>query len=501
MRKTKQLPQLTVPTVALAAALAAIAPTVALADEQLITADSGLVFQYFGASGNTAGTSSGIVNTSSLRANALANDGAINTLGTSSSIASIDTNRTIGTFNTPSISGTLQGNTNVITNAGNIITITTAPGVTASMSGLFKYAGTNTGLKNVFNAAVALDTPAAANRAGAQLSPTVGSAGATQAATAPTAQVLTVAAAHMDTLRVAQAGGTGVSTGENPSYPAVWGQTFGGQATQGARDGVSGYTAKYNGLVFGSDAMFNNNWRAGGLLSYANTTVNNTGDNAGSSSRLKSYGLFGYAGYTASAWYLDLSAGAVQHKFNTQRAISFSGFTGDAMGTHDGLQYVVSAQAGRPVKLDALMPNTTVTPTAGLVYSGLRQNSYTETGGSGAALQIGATTSTSIKSDLAVKLERSFSTSYGDLVPAVQLGWRHEYKNTRLQSVSSFAADTTGATSFTSMAPTQKADTAVLGISMTLMRSKDLTLAVRFTWEGTSGYTAQTADIKVRYQF
>ena len=407
-----------------------------------------------------------------------------------------------GTTDTLSNGSTIQGGTNGIDNVGiGIITTTTAPALTASMAGLFKYTGTNAGLMNLNNAAAALDSPAAANRAGAQLSPSANAAGATQAAMAPTAQVLTVAAARMDNMRVAQAGGSGVSTGESANHPAVWGQTFGGQANQNERDGVSGYKAKYSGLVFGSDAMVNDNWRAGGLLSYANTAVDNTGDNAGSLSRLKSYGLFGYAGYTASVWYLDLSAGAVQHKFNTQRAISFNGFSGTANGAHDALQYVFSAQAGRPVKLDALMPNTTVTPIAGLVYSGLRQNSYTETGGNGAALQVGATTSTSIKSDLAVKLERLFATAYGDLVPAVQLGWRHEYKNTRSQSVSSFAADTSGLTSFTSMAPTQKADTAVLGLSMTLMRSKDLTLAVRYTWEGTSGYSAQTADIRVRYQF
>jgi len=382
------------------------------------------------------------------------------------------------------------------------VTFATTPNSVSSLSGLFNYGGTNANLLNLFNASAALGSTAAANRAGAQLSPSANAANAAQAATAPTQDVINVTAAHVDGLRVAQAqGDSGVSTGERVANPVVWGQAFGGVANQSQRDDVAGYHAAYNGLLLGADTLVNDRLRVGGLFSYANTSVDDSGDNTGSSTHLTSYGLMGYAGYTADAWYLDVSAGAVQHKYNTARAIDFTGFAGDATGQHNGMQYVASVQGGYPIKLAAFMPDTILTPMAGLTYSTLRQDGYTESGGNGAALNVDGTHSTSLKSDLGAKLERSFATGYGDVVPSVQLGWRHEYQNTRLQSVANYAADTTGVTSFTTLGPTPVANTGVLAIGVTLKRTENLILSLRYTVEAASGYTAQTADVRLRYQF
>lgn len=380
----------------------------------------------------------------------------------------------------------------------------TAPNAVSSLTGVFNYAGTNAALINLSNAAAALGSTGEANRAGAQLSPTATTAAATQAVTAPTQAVLGIAAAHVDGLRVAQAqseSGSGVSAGESANSTALWGQAFGGQATQNQRDNVSGYHAGYNGLLIGADTLITDNWRVGGLGSYANTSVANDGDNTGSSTHVTSYGLIGYAGYAGQQWYADFSAGAVQHQYNTMRAISFTGFSGGAAGQHNGMQYVASAQAGYPIKVDALMPDTTLTPIAGLTYSTLHQDAYTETGGNGAALQVAALNSSSLKSDIGAKLERSFATAYGQLVPSAQLSWRHEYRNSRLQSVANYAADTTGATSFTTLAPSPVADTGVLTLGVTLKRSENLSLIARYTIEAASGYIGQTADVRLRWQF
>jgi outer membrane autotransporter protein len=247
--------------------------------------------------------------------------------------------------------------------------------------------------------------------------------------------------------------------------------------------------------------MADDNWRAGGVFSYANTSVANSGDNTGSSTNVKGYGLFAYAGYTGQDWYMDLSAGVVQQRYDTTRSIDFGGFSDNAAGQHNGLQYVTTVQGGYPIKLDDLMADTTLTPIAGLSYSTLHQDGYTESSGNDAALNVGASSSSSLKSDLGAKLERSFTTAYGPLVPSAQLSWRHEYRDTRLQSVASFAADTSGATSFTTQGPSTLADTGVLALSATLTRSENLRLSARYTLEAGEGYTAQTADVQLRYRF
>lgn len=386
--------------------------------------------------------------------------------------------------------------------SGPINQATTTNGM-ATLAGLFNYSGYDAGVMNLFNAAAAVGSSTAGNKAGAQLSPTANLSAATQASAASTVQVRNVTTAHIDGLRTAQNGNsaTGIATGESAATSGLWGQAFGGNSRQDEREDMSGYHARYNGMLLGADGMFNDNWRTGGLFSYTKTTVNNDGDNNGSSADVKSYGLFGYASYTGNPWYLDLSAGAIQHQYDTLREIDFTGFNGTAKGQHDGLQYIASAQSGYPIDLGVEMANVIVTPIAGLTYSTLRQDSYTEKEGNGAALHINAENSTSLKSDLGAKLERSFLTAYGAVIPSAQFTWRHEYHNAGLQSVANYAADTSGATSFTTTGATSVEDTGVMALGMTLMRSQNLSVSVKYTLEAASGYTANTGDVQARWEF
>ncbi|MEC5386572.1 autotransporter domain-containing protein [Uliginosibacterium sp. H3] len=373
----------------------------------------------------------------------------------------------------------------------------TTPDAVSSLSGLFRYGGTNADMLNMFNAAAALGATAEANRAGAQLSPAANTASTVQSAQAPTQAVVDVASSRVDMLRTAQVAGSGVSTGEQGSNIASWGQAFGGKANQSDRSDTSGYRAGYSGLLIGADTAINPQWRVGGLINYANTSVDATGDNTGSSSHIKGYGLLGYGGYTAERWYLNLSGGAVKQKYDTQRSVSYTGFSGNATGQYEGTQYIASGLAGFPVKLDTAM---TLTPITGLTWSHLIQEAYTETG-STAALHVNATSATSLRSDLGAKLERTFKTSYGEITPIALVSWRHEFRDTSVQSVANFAADTSGATSFTTRGSTGQADTGVLVLGATLARSQNLTLAAHYTLNAANGYTSQTADLRLRYEF
>lgn len=375
----------------------------------------------------------------------------------------------------------------------------TTPNAVSAISGLFNYNGTDASLLNVFNASAAFGSTAEANRAGAQLSPAWSTTVVSQASTAPTTAVLNVASSRLDDLRTAQGQeGSGVATGESGSDTALWGQAFGGKATQDQHDGISGYSTDYNGLLFGSDHQINDAWRVGGLISYSNTSVDGRDDNSGSSVNVKSYGLIPYASYTADDWYLNLSGGVVQHKYDTRRLINFTGVNGVANGDYNGLQSVLSTQVGYPIRLDE---QTVLTPIAGLNYSRLKQDGYTESGGAGAALSVESSKSYSLTSDLGAKLERSFYTSYGRIEPSVQLTWRHEHRDTRLRSVANYAIDTSGSTSFTTRSAAPNSDTGIMALATTLTSKDNLSVAARYSVEAASGYTSQTAELRLRYQF
>src|SRR5450830_303943 len=421
---------------------------------------------------------------------------------------------TLSGFNLTGASVVDSGNTDLVLTVGSataasgtsgtasVANSATTPNAVAALTGLFNYSGTNASLLNVFNSAAALTSSAEATKAGAQLSPTAVTSGVVQASAAATQTVSTVTTSHLDSLRTAQAdGNSGVATGEHSYDVGVWGQVFDGHANQSERDNVSGYSANYNGLLLGADAEVTDHVRAGGLFSYAKTSMSNTGDNSGTSASVNSYGLSAYGSYTGEPWYVNVLAGVAKQQYSTTRDVSYTGFSGVANGSFSGLQYTTAVQAGYPLNVEQWLPGVTVTPLAGLSYSTLRQDGYTETGGSGAGLSINAANTTSLKSELAVKAETSFDTSYGKLQPLVQVGWHHEYHDSRMQSTASFADDTTGTTSFATQSAKPVSDTGALSLGVTLLESKNLKVAARYTVEAGSGYSGQTADLQLRYQF
>ncbi|WP_286977706.1 autotransporter domain-containing protein [Pseudomonas sp.] len=368
----------------------------------------------------------------------------------------------------------------------------------STTDGLYRYKGLNPDLMNTYNAVAAIDSSAAANRAGAQLNPSATLSAATQSSMYAITQVQNIAGTHLGHLRGES---SGVSTGEGPANSGLWGQAFGGTAHRDESDDVAGYRARYNGLVIGADGQVNDKWRAGGLFSYTQTSTDNNDDNKGSSADVDAYGLFAYASYSADPWYLDLSAGAVQHQFDTKRRIDFNGVSDTATASHDGMQYTAAAQAGYPIDLGDSMGNATLTPIAGMSYSTLRQDNYTEKGGAGTALFVDADNLYSLKSDLGAKLERNFDTDYGRLTPYARLTWQHEYRDSGLQSAANFIGDTSGVTRFISAGPDAVEDTGVLSLGLTLLNSDNLQVSARYTGEVGDGFNANTGDVQLRWDF
>ena len=392
-------------------------------------------------------------------------------------------------------SGSTGGGTSPTSPTTQPQTQATMPNAVSSLNGLANYSGLSPELLNLFNAskALSLGSVAEANRAGAQLGPASQAAG-TRGAMASALDVLNAISDRVNGQRSVQ---TGVPTGDDmPAYGA-WGQALGGHVSQGARDQVDGYRANYGGLLFGADTALGEHWRAGGAFSYTNASLRNTGDTDGDSMRVNAYGLIGYATYSGTPWYVNLAAGAVQQDYDTSRALNFSGFSGQAKGEFTGKQYVARAEAGYPLAAGAY----TVTPLAGLTYSHVRQNGYTETGGSGGALSVGDTHLTSVTSDFGAKIERAFTTAYGTVVPYLQLTWRHEYGNAQQRIHASFAADPTGETGFTTVGASPAADMGVLSAVVTLLRANNLSLTARYTLQAAPHFVSHTGGVRLKLAF
>lgn len=367
------------------------------------------------------------------------------------------------------------------------------PSAPPAIPGINNYTGVDDpGLLNLFNATKALE-PADHKQAARQLGPLM-QVTASRAAAAPTMDALNIISARVNSLREFA---TSPSTCDSEPLRGMWGQALGGHASQADEGSIDGYSANFGGVLAGLDCAVNERWRVGGVISYSNTEISNTGFTSGSKTRVDGFGLIGYGSYTADRWYANLSGGAVQHRYGTARIMNFPGFTGTARAGFGGTQLVVRAEFGYPLARGPF----TVTPIVALTYGYLNQNSYTEDGGDGSALAVGSTHTTSVTTDLAVKFSRRFEAAQGILVPELQIGWRHQYDNAQGLTTSSFAADPIGETAFTTSGPRPTTNSALLTAGISLLRRNDLTLTLRYDLQAAAGFLSQAGSLRVRKMF
>jgi uncharacterized protein with beta-barrel porin domain len=104
----------------------------------------------------------------------------------------------------------------------------------------------------------------------------------------------------------------------------------------------------------------------------------------------------------------------------------------------------------------------------------------------------------SVKSSLGARVEKAFSTSYGAIVPDLQVQWIHEFDHTAQATGASFVADPPGQTAFTTVGATPVQDLADLSLGVTSPRANNLSLSVRYEVPAGGGFVSQTGSVCVR---
>lgn len=371
-------------------------------------------------------------------------------------------------------------------------------GAAATLSGLTQYSGISPQLLELYNASLAIDSTTEANRAGEQLSSSQNINASAATGTAVT-KAMTVVGNRMNSVRSSQTTATsGVATGDAYDEWAFWGQPFGGFARQDSSSNVSGYKAKFGGLLLGVDRALGDNWRAGTAFNYSNTSVRGTDNLSNDRSTADNYGVIGYAGYTGNPWYLNLSAGVNRQSYNSTRNAEFTGFSGRANGKYNGQSVTLQTEVGYPLTLPA---DVILTPMATLAYGYQHIDSYKETGGNGMALNVGSSHSQSVTSDIGARVEKTFNTRLGILTPFVQASWIHQYDDRQMSSTATFGADSIGETQFTTKGAAPVKDMAGIAIGSTLYNAQDLTLDARYDVQAGERYQAHTFSVRLRKTF
>lgn len=377
--------------------------------------------------------------------------------------------------------------------------IATIPGAVAALNGLNKYSGISSPqLLELYNASLAISTKQEANRVGESLS-TSQNINASMANMAALSKAITVVGTHMDSVRNQQtAGNSGVSTGDAYENWIFWGQPFGGYARQGSTADVSGYSAKFGGLLLGADRAVGDNWRVGAAVDYSNTSVRGKDSLNGSTSTADNYGVIGYAGYTGQPWYMNLSAALNRQNYESSRQADFTGFSGRAHGKFNGNSVTLQSEFGYPFTLPA---DVILTPLATFAYGYQHVDDYKETGGNGMALAVDSSHSQSVTSDIGTRVEKTYATRAGKLTPFAQVSWIHQYDNRQMEGVATYAADSIGETRFITKGATPVRDMAGVAVGSTLYDANNLSLDARYDLQAGERYQAHTFSLRLRKTF
>lgn len=339
-----------------------------------------------------------------------------------------------------------------------------------------------------------LTSAADIEKAGQQLRPEINNA-SMMAALGITSQVQSVVDNRVADVHLAQADMTGIATGESAPDKGFWVQGFGFHGNQDTLDGVDGYTASSGGAAFGADMLINPNVRAGAAFSYARTTIDAEGVNAGSNTNMDSYQGMVYGSYLGDGWYLNGNVGIGLHKYDTARLITVP-VTDTAKGSHDGWQYSFKVDGGYPIKTGAV----TFIPSASIAYSHLKQDGYTESSNAGTALTVGGSDTDSFKTGLGGKalVTLANTSSIATLLEGRAM-WFHEFGDTSTDTTASFAS---GGGSFTSNGVSIDRESFNVGASLKFSsKTEAQSLTVSYDAQIRDEYVGHTGMVQARFDF
>ncbi|MCB9984002.1 MAG: autotransporter domain-containing protein [Rhodospirillales bacterium] len=292
----------------------------------------------------------------------------------------------------------------------------------------------------------------------------------------------------------AETGQTGFSAGS--SYAAedsFWLKPFSNWVNQDDRSGVDGFDASTYGLAIGADTMVSDDVRVGVSAAYSNTNVD--GDGAGNSEvDIDSYQVGVYGDYTTANYYVE---GAVAYAYNdseTSRTLNFGGLDRIAKGDYAADQYMVSVGAGMPINLQG---NTFVTPMAGLAYTHVSPDSYTETGAGNLNVAANPEDVDAFVASAGAKLHTQVKHEGGYLVPSAQAGVSYDFAGDEASVTGTY---TGGGSAFT----VEGADVAQFAGNVGLglaYDSGDWSVGADYDAEIKSDYVGHSATLEARFKF
>jgi outer membrane autotransporter protein len=348
----------------------------------------------------------------------------------------------------------------------------------------------------VFQALAGMVTDTAINAAIKTMSPST--AGAAAASAAISGSSVNTANTRMAYMRQQTGLGKGMNAGGAAKDESMWLQIFGASIDQDTVSSVSGYDADGQGIAIGIDGMSaDGTTRIGVAGSFANTDVDGKDSTTKTTEDINTTQVIFYANKDyADGMYLQSTA---SYSFNTNkgtRRILVGAVDRTASSAYDSGLFSIGVEAGWPTEDDGV----TITPTAGLTFSTLSSDAYTETGAGNMNLSVTPGDVNTIEGKFGVKVTgKSVDADGGIGRPEVRVGVSHNFGDETADSTATFTA---GGASFATTGVKTDTTKVDIGLGYTYTTPEgDTEISVNADGRKSSSYVQFGGGLTVKWKF
>lgn len=267
---------------------------------------------------------------------------------------------------------------------------------------------------------------------------------------------------------------------------SIWANPYGTWGDQDSRKGVMGYEWDTYGFLVGFDKQIDQ-LVVGFAFGYSDTDYD---ADRWAKSDIDTWNIALYGTYNfKSNWYIDASVGYSWSDLDLRREIPFMGCTATAETDADA--WTTTFGGGYNWKVGKYL---TITPHAGIAYTGFEQDSYTEKGAPGANLHISDVDVDSFTHTLGIKTKIDV-TDY--IAFTLRGAWVHEYCDNQASFKASFAG--TPSWDVNGLDPAD--DSAVFGAGIIGNINKYVSVGVNYDVELKGDYDKHNLGVLVNVSF
>lgn len=257
----------------------------------------------------------------------------------------------------------------------------------------------------------------------------------------------------------------------------VWGHAFGHFTSIDGNVNASGVDASSGGAVLGIERRLDTDGIAGVAAQYSHTSLSlDTLPQTGTLDQM-AVGLYGEQCF--GLLFLD-GAGALAYQHGAaSRTLAISGLA-NAQGSFDGFAGGFEARTGlRTMFSDSVL----LEPSAALTYTHVVSGGFTESGGGGGALSLGAQSRDELRGTLGVRLKETFASDEGLWKPEASVAWSHDFTSPTPNVTEAFALAPQNSFVITGANPGR--DAALVGAGISFAPAANWSLFARY--DGTLG--------------